>query len=225
MKLLKFSFALIALLALSTTNVYAAETKQPESPGAATAAKAKDSTKAEQKKAETPKSNPVVVMSTTLGDMTIELDINNAPVTVRNFLSYVDSGYYEGIIFHRVIPGFVVQGGGFDLQYRRKSTNAPIANESDNGLKNLRGTLSMARTADPNSATSQFFISLNDNPNLDWQNNRPGYAVFGKVTKGIEVIDKMALLPQGMQTGVFANAPNDRVIIKSVTRVSKGDKK
>ena len=145
-KILKL--AISCLLSLATFGSFA------ETPAAA------------DKSAETPQ----VIFQTTLGDLKIALFPEQAPVTVENFLHYVDSGFYNGVIFHRVVPGFVVQGGGFDQEYQRKITQAPIANESNNGLQNLRGTLSMARTGDPNSATSQFFINLKDNPPLD---NRP----------------------------------------------------
>lgn len=163
--------------------------------------------------------NPRLLMRTSLGDMTIELYPEAAPKTVANFAAYAKAGFYDNTIFHRVVPGFVVQGGGFDLQYRRKPTFDPIVNESSPSLKNLRGTLSMARLPSPDSATSQFFINLTDNPSLDWKPSQPGYAVFGKVIQGIEVIDKMATLPQGDHNGVFDNAPNEPVVILSVIPV------
>jgi cyclophilin family peptidyl-prolyl cis-trans isomerase len=138
--------------------------------------------------------NPVVEMKTSLGVIVIELYPDKAPVSVENFLQYVKSGHYNGTIFHRVVPGFVVQGGGFDASARQKPTRAPIKNEAGNGLKNERGTLSMARTSNPDSATSQFFINLKDNVMLDFRNPSPGgigYAVFGKVTQGMDVVDAM----------------------------------
>lgn len=169
----------------------------------------------EQKKAA---ATPQVVFQTTLGDLKIELLPEQAPITVENFLHYVDTGFYNGVIFHRVVPGFVVQGGGFDQEYQQKKTQAPIANESLNGLQNLRGTLSMARTGDPNSATAQFFINLRDNPQLDGRPGQPGYAVFGRLLDGLEVIDTMAEQPQGDHTGVFMNAPNKAVVIERAYR-------
>lgn len=169
--------------------------------------------------------NPKVVMKTSLGDMTIELFANEAPITVANFIAYVKSDFYKDVIFHRVIPGFVVQAGGFDTQYQRKQTQAPIANESTSRVKNLRGTLSMARLPNPDSATTQFFINLQDNRNLDWRPGQPGYAVFGKVISGIEVIDQMATLAQGNHSGVFVNAPNEPVVISSVTLLEEASKK
>lgn len=161
---------------------------------------------------------PVVIFQTTLGDLKIELLPKEAPASVANFLNYVDSGFYNGVIFHRVVPNFVVQGGGYDQEYQKKATNAPIPNESDNGLRNLRGTLSMARTMNPNSATSQFFINLRDNIQLDYQPNRPGYAVFGRLISGLEVIDAMAQQEQGKFSGVFENAPNTPIVIQRAYR-------
>lgn len=166
-----------------------------------------------------------VVLHTSLGQVVVELFGDQAPLTVANFLQYVDDGFYDGVIFHRVVPNFVVQVGGFDKNFRRKETRAPIKNESDNGLLNLRGTLSMARTAAPGSATSQFFISLRDNPHLDGQGG-PGYAVFGKVIgNGMDIIDKLPELPQGDHSGVFANAPNEPVLIQKAYRLEQSTAK
>ncbi len=183
-------------------------------------------------KTETVKETPpapaapvYVTFDTSLGSFTIELLPNEAPLTVKNFLFYVDNDFYKDITFHRIIPGFVVQGGGFDKQFRRKQTAAPIVNESNNGLKNLRGTLSMARTNNPNSATSQFFINLVDNRSLDWAPGRPGYAVFAKVISGMDVVDAMTKLEQGKYMGPFINSPNEVVWIKKAIRVPKPDAK
>lgn len=161
--------------------------------------------------------NPVVLMETSLGNVRLELYQKSAPVSVRNFLDYVNSGYYSGTIFHRVIPGFMVQGGGMTVDLKPKSTRAPIKNEADNGLKNDRGTLAMARTGDPNSATSQFFINVVNNDGL----NRPrpdgfGYAVFGRVIEGMDVIDKIVTTPQKQLNAVFQNVPETPVVIKSM---------
>ncbi len=158
-----------------------------------------------------------VTFDTSEGAFEVELYPEKAPATVENFLEYVNAGFYSGVIFHRIVPGFVVQTGGFDQHYQRRETRAPIVNESANGLRNLRGTLSMARTSMPDSATSQFFISLIDNKSLDWKPGSPGYAVFGKVTQGMDVIDRMAQLPQGNHKGLFSNAPNKPVIIKGAS--------
>lgn len=150
------------------------------------------------------------------GSIFIELDTEKAPQTVRNFTRYVREGHYSNTIFHRVIAGFMIQGGGFDTRIHRKPTHAPVPNESDNGLSNARGTIAMARTRDPDSATSQFYINLVDNPHLDGQPGRPGYTVFGKVTRGMEVVDAIAALPT-RAWGQFRNLPVEPVIIESVT--------
>jgi peptidyl-prolyl cis-trans isomerase A (cyclophilin A) len=161
--------------------------------------------------------NPQVIFSTTKGDLTIELYANKAPISVRNFLAYVDNGFYDGVIFHRVIPGFVIQGGGFTPEMAKKPTKAPIKNEADNGLRNLRGTLSLARTQDINSATTQFFINLSDNTALDHRPGNFGYAVFGKVIKGMEVVDTIAGVPTGNH-GHYRDVPTIPVITKKATR-------
>ncbi len=139
--------------------------------------------------------NPQVRLETSAGPVTVELYEDKAPLTVANFLKYVDAGFYDGTLFHRVIRGFMIQGGGFDQNGQRKATRAPIQNEADNGLSNERGTLAMARTGDPHSATAQFFINLVDNGNLDFSGKNArgwGYAVFGKVTDGMSVVDNIA---------------------------------
>ena len=157
----------------------------------------------------------MVVFKTNLGEIHIEVDEANAPVTADNFLQYVRDGFYDGVIFHRVIPGFVIQGGGFDETFQQKKTRAPITNESNNGLDNDRGTLSMARTNDPNSATAQFFINLNDNAPLNAAGSRPGYAVFGKVVSGMDVVDAIAEVPTGAAGPFRQDAPQDTVTIES----------
>lgn len=157
-----------------------------------------------------------VVMTTSHGDITIELDADKAPITVENFLAYVDEGFFDGTIFHRVIPGFMIQGGGMSEEMIQKKGRAPIKNEADNGLKNLRGTLAMARTADVNSATSQFFINLNDNAFLDHGARDFGYAVFGRVIEGMDVVDAIAAVQTGNR-GMHQNVPVEPVrIIKAV---------
>ena len=161
----------------------------------------------------------VVLMKTSLGNIKIELMQRESPITVKNFLSYVKAGYYSGTILHRVIPGFMVQGGGFTSDMKVKKTGQPIKNEASNGLKNDRGTIAMARTSAPDSATSQFFINLVNNDNL----NRPmpdghGYAVFGKVIEGMDVVDKIASVSTGVTMG-FPNVPKTPVVIKSITVV------
>lgn len=162
---------------------------------------------------------PMVKMSTSLGELTIELYPDQAPETVDNFLQYVEADFYDGTIFHRVIPGFVLQGGGFTPSMERKTTREPIDNESDNGLENLRGTLSMARLPDPHSATSQFFVNLADNPHLDHQGgDQWGYAVFGKVVDGMTVIDEIAGVETTTKTG-HRDVPTEPVVIEEAQRV------
>ena len=161
--------------------------------------------------------NPRVVMETSMGTMVIELYPDKAPISVKNFLAYVDSGFFDNTIFHRVMPGFVIQGGGFEDGMKKKETNDPIKNEADNGLRNLRATLSMARTSQVNSATSQFFINLKNNSALDHGSRDFGYAVFAKVVKGVSVIDKIA----GVKTttkGHYRNVPAEPVFITSAQR-------
>ena len=163
--------------------------------------------------------NPRVELDTTLGKIVIELDPEKAPKTVENFLGYVKSGFYDGTIFHRVIPKFMIQGGGFTADMSQKPTQPPIANEADNGLKNLRGTLSMARTNDPASATSQFFISVVDNKFLDHTDKTPrgwGYAVFAKVVEGMDVVDKIAAVKTSNR-GPFGDVPETAIEIKKAT--------
>ena len=160
---------------------------------------------------------PVVVLETTLGEITLQLDAIRAPVTVANFLSYVDSGHYNGTIFHRVIPRFMVQGGGFDASMVQKPTSQPIRNESQNGLHNERGTIAMARTSNPDSATSQFFINLKMNMNLDGGPGNAGYAVFGKVVDGMSVADEMVLQPTGSVKG-HQDVPLEPIVITKAYR-------
>jgi len=163
--------------------------------------------------------DPMVKMSTSLGTLVIELYPEKAPETVENFLRYVDDGFYDGTIFHRVIPGFVLQGGGFTPDMNRKPTREPITNESDNGLQNLRGTLSMARLPDPHSATSQFFVNLVDNPHLDHPGSGQwGYAVFGKVVEGLQVIDEIAGVETTTRQG-HRDVPAEPVVIEEASRV------
>jgi peptidyl-prolyl cis-trans isomerase B (cyclophilin B) len=163
----------------------------------------------------------LVTLNTSKGKIVIELDDQEAPITVANFLSYVDKGHYAGTIFHRVIPGFMVQGGGFDETYSQKSVDAPITNEAGNGLRNLRGTLAMARTSVVNSATSQFFINIVDNPFLDHKdetNSGFGYAVFGKVIEGMAVVDSMAVVDTGAGGPFKKDVPVTQIVIQSATR-------
>jgi len=159
--------------------------------------------------------NTMVDMKTSVGNIEIELFNDKAPVSAKNFEGYVKSNFYAGTIFHRVIPGFMIQGGGMDANMIEKVTKAPIINEASNGLKNTRGTLAMARTSDPNSATSQFFINVADNNFLNKSSMDAGYAVFGKVTKGMEVVDKIVGVPTG-NYGMHQNVPKQPIKIISV---------
>jgi cyclophilin family peptidyl-prolyl cis-trans isomerase len=161
--------------------------------------------------------NPQVQFKTSQGEFTVELYPREAPITVENFLQYVTDGFFDGTIFHRVVPGFVIQGGGLTPGMEAKQTRAPITNEARNGLRNERGTLSMARTNDVNSATSQFFVNLKDNAFLDNKPGNFGYAVFGKVTAGMDVIDKIAKVRTGRVKG-YDDAPLDTVAIESARR-------
>jgi peptidyl-prolyl cis-trans isomerase A (cyclophilin A) len=211
-RLFNIIIALILLISLST-----AQEKQ--------SAKKFDNPKSE-------KGNPVVIMKTSLGTIKIELFRDKAPISVKNFLSYVDEKYYDNTVFHRVIKGFMIQGGGFMAvdPIKQKPTKAPIKNESDNGLKNDRGTIAMARTQDPNSATSQFFINVVDNNSLNRGAADPnGYAVFGKVIEGMDIVDKIrdvmtGNLPAIARSGeqemktTFQNVPLTKVVVESVRR-------
>ena len=159
---------------------------------------------------------PTAIIHTSMGDITVELDEDRAPATVANFRRYAEDGFYNGTIFHRVIPGFVIQGGGMEPGMVEKDTREPIENEADNGLKNLRGTLSMARTSDPHSASSQFFINLVDNGYLNHTSKTQagwGYAVFGKVVAGLDVIDKIAAVKTG-RSGMHRDVPVEDIIIE-----------
>jgi cyclophilin family peptidyl-prolyl cis-trans isomerase len=160
----------------------------------------------------------MVKFDTSHGPFTVELFPDQAPVTVENFLRYVDEGFFDGTIFHRIVPGFVIQGGGLTADFRNKRTREPIRNEATNGLKNTRGTLSMARTNDINSATSQFFVNLKDNDFLDHSPGSFGYAVFGRVSEGMDVIDKIARVPTGERQR-YQDAPLEDVVISSARRI------
>lgn len=165
----------------------------------------------------TASDNPRVVLRTSEGDITLQLFANKAPVTVENFLDYVDAGFYDGTIFHRVIPDFMIQGGGLTADLREKQTSAPISNESKNRLHNTRGTIAMARTGDPDSATSQFFINQRNNLRLDWAPGRPGYTVFGEVILGMDVVDFIASAPT-RETGGMAHVPEEPIVIEEIVR-------
>jgi cyclophilin family peptidyl-prolyl cis-trans isomerase len=156
---------------------------------------------------------PRVAFITSMGDFVVQLDRERAPLSVTNFLHYVDTGFYAGALIHRVVPGFVIQGGGFTKTYAEKHTQPPIPNESGNGLSNLRGTIAMAREQAPHSATAQFYINLADNRKLDPRADRWGYAVFGKVISGMEVVDKIAAVATGKAGPFDKDAPLTQVVI------------
>jgi peptidyl-prolyl cis-trans isomerase B (cyclophilin B) len=162
---------------------------------------------------------PRVLIETTMGDISLELFPEKSPKTVENFLQYVDEGFYDGSIFHRVIDGFMIQGGGFDQDYNRRETRDAVLNEADNGLRNERGTIAMARTGDPHSATAQFFINHSDNPALDHRNKGAGwgYAVFGKVIDGMDVVDAIATTQTGPGGPFGQDAPREMVVIKQIS--------
>ncbi len=167
--------------------------------------------------------NPKVLMKTNKGDITIELNADKAPITVKNFLSYVDEKFYDGTIFHRVIKEFMIQGGGYTPDFHEKSTKAPIKNEAANGLKNSRGTIAMARTNEINSATAQFFINHVDNTYLDHRDSTPagfGYAVFGKVIAGMDVVDAIASVPTTTRS-YDEDVPRETITIISVRRIQE----
>jgi cyclophilin family peptidyl-prolyl cis-trans isomerase len=165
--------------------------------------------------------NPVVVVNTSLGNFKVELYPDKAPITVKNFLNYVDAKFYDGTVFHRVMPNFMIQGGGFEPGLKQKTTGEPIKNESANGLSNTRGTIAMARTPQPDSATAQFFINVKDNPHLDRAKARDGvgYCVFGKVTDGMDVVDKIKDV-ETADRGEHEKVPVKDVVINSIRRAN-----
>jgi cyclophilin family peptidyl-prolyl cis-trans isomerase len=207
---------LAAVFALSATAFAETESEAATEEAPETEAKAEKAEKAEKE------SNPLVVFETTKGKMTIELYPKEAPISVENFLTYVNEGFYEGTVFHRVIPRFVIQGGGMDADMNRKATHKPIKNEADNGLKNLRGTLSMARTNDPNSATSQFFINLVDNVALDKSATSAGYAVFGKVIRGLDIVDAIAKV-ETTTKGQYRDVPAKPITVTKAYVKTEGE--
>ncbi len=164
-------------------------------------------------------SGPRVTIQTNLGDIVVALDRERAPATVENFLRYVKEGFYDGTIFHRVIDGFMIQGGGFTRDFQRKETHPPIRNEADNGLRNRRGTIAMARTSNPHSATAQFFINVADNSFLDHTRPTPngwGYAVFGKVVEGMDVVDRIRKTPTGAGGPFPRDVPRSEIVIRKM---------
>lgn len=168
---------------------------------------------------QTPLPNPQVVIKTSEGDITLRLFRDKAPMTVANFLAYVDAGFYNGTLFHRVIPNFMIQGGGFLPDMTEKPTNEPVVNESRNRLHNTRGTVAMARLTDPDSATAQFFINQRSNLQLDWKPGQEGYTVFGEVRLGMNIVDYIATAPTG-KVAMFSDVPVQPIIINEIVRAS-----
>jgi cyclophilin family peptidyl-prolyl cis-trans isomerase len=212
-------FALAAALAGGMSASAQDGTEQPPVPGAAAETIAAAPEAAPD--AEQAKETDMVIIKTTLGDIKVKLAADKAPLSVANFLAYADAGHYNGTIFHRVIDGFMIQGGGFDAQMNQKPTKAAIKNEAANGLQNKRGTLAMARTAIVDSATSQFFINVKDNGFLDFRAPNPqgfGYCVFGEVVEGLDVVDQIKGVKTGVKAGM-SDVPLETVEIVSVTRV------
>jgi peptidyl-prolyl cis-trans isomerase A (cyclophilin A)/peptidyl-prolyl cis-trans isomerase B (cyclophilin B) len=215
--------ALLILAFLVPAFAFAQTGTAPAKPAAKAPAKAAAPAKkaAEPAVSEADKTASKVLIKTNLGDMTVELYPDKAPKTVENFLAYVNAKFYDGTIFHRVIDNFMIQGGGFTPELRQKATRPAIANEAKNGLSNSRGTLAMARTGDPNSATAQFFINVVDNPRLDYTSDANGstwgYCVFGKVISGLDVVDKIKAVPTGAQGPFKSDVPTTPVVIEKIS--------
>jgi peptidyl-prolyl cis-trans isomerase A (cyclophilin A) len=230
---MKMYHVLTAIVVVLVVGVFLAQAQEGSKKTKATKTKSEKSTMQES----VTKGNPVVLMKTSMGNISIELFQDKAPITVKNFLSYVDEKYYDNTVFHRVIKNFMIQGGGFVASepIKEKKTQPPIKNEADNGVANDRGTIAMARTNDPNSATSQFFINVKDNAFLNRSANNPGYAVFGKVIEGMDIVDKIQNVSTGNAPAIaragdkempttFQDVPKTEVVVESIRR-SVGAKK
>lgn len=203
---MKRFFNCLFLVSLFSTSVVFAETKVSEKPD-------------QQQQKEKVVTMQKVEMQTTMGKIVLELDAEKAPKTVENFMTYVNEGFFDGTIFHRVINGFMIQGGGFTADYQQKATHAPIENEANNGLKNDTYTIAMARTNDPHSATAQFFINVADNDFLNFKAENAmgwGYAVFGKVVEGMDVVDKLKAIPTGSGGPFPTDVPQEQLVIEKV---------
>lgn len=209
-------FCLAALMTACTTSKSEEAQTSTQEPN--------EETQSQESAESQPETKPMeyVVMQTNKGEITLELDPNAAPVTVENFLAYVDDSYYDGTVFHRVIDNFMIQGGGFTTDGQKKETRNPIILESQNGLRNDVGTIAMARTNAPNSATAQFFINVKDNDFLNYRPGNPGYAVFGRVTSGMDVVNEIRQVQTGVKNGM-RDWPQEPVIIEKVYR--EGEKK
>jgi len=219
--MLKRALLILALLlpAFALAQTSTAPAKPAAKAPAKAAAPAKKAPEAPANEAD--KTASKVLIKTNLGEMTVELYPDKAPKTVENFLAYVNAKFYDGTVFHRVIDNFMIQGGGFTPDLRQKATRPAIANEAKNGLSNSRGTLAMARTGDPNSATAQFFINVVDNPRLDYTSDANGstwgYCVFGKVISGLDVVDKIKAVPTGAQGPFKSDVPTTPVVIEKIS--------
>ena len=213
--------ALLLTVLFFSSTILAATPVKPAGSSGKNATAASDKTSAAAKTSdETHTANPKVILHTSMGDIGLELFADKAPKTVENFMQYVNEGFYNGTIFHRVIDNFMVQGGGFTKDLQQKRTRAPIRNEANNGLSNLRGTVAMARTNDPHSASAQFFINVVDNKRLDYTSDKDGltwgYCVFGKVTSGMDVVDKMKSVPTAPQGPLPKDVPTTAIVLEKV---------
>nr|CAA6808950.1 MAG: Peptidyl-prolyl cis-trans isomerase PpiB (EC [uncultured Thiotrichaceae bacterium] len=226
---MKQALALMLILAFGTAGCGAAETTTNSGSATQQETTKTETTEATQKNTPSEKktssgdimSNPKVLIETSKGNITIELDAENAPISTKNFIAYVEDGFYEGTIFHRVIPNFMVQGGGMNPDMSEKANKGKIQNEANNGLKNERGTLAMARTPDPHSASSQFFVNVADNSFLNFKSETPqgwGYAVFGKVTDGMDIVDAIVGVKTGNRGG-HQDVPAEPITMDKVTVV------
>lgn len=203
---MKHRILLFCLLLCTTLTAVAADPAASAAPG--------------EKAAPAPAASPRVRVVTSMGSFVIELDPERAPLSVANFLRYVDAGQYTGTIFHRVIASFVIQGGGYDTSYKLKDAPHKVVNESGNGLGNQRGTVGMARTAEPHGADCQFYVNLANNDALDPNSSRWGYAVFGRVVEGMEVVDQIGNVPTGARGPFKEDAPGKQVVIERIERVA-----
>jgi cyclophilin family peptidyl-prolyl cis-trans isomerase len=216
------SFTLAGALLAAQPGGKPAEKKEQPAPAKTDAPKADQPKPAETKPATQEEKLVYVKMSTSMGDIVLELNETKAPISTKNFLAYVDEGFYNGLIFHRVISNFMIQGGGFTPDMQQKKGKDPIKNEWQNGLKNAKGTIAMARTAVADSATSQFFINVVDNPALDTPRDGAAYAVFGKVVSGMDVVEKIRSVPTASK-GMHQNVPKDPVTITKAERIKAED--
>jgi peptidyl-prolyl cis-trans isomerase A (cyclophilin A) len=219
---MRLSTNLLCFLAVSMLGFLGLNSAQAQE-GAAEEVAAEDAKEASADKAKKGNTYEYALIKTDKGDIVVRLNETLAPISTANFLSYAKEGAYNDTIFHRVIDGFMIQGGGFGVDLEKRPTNAPIVNEVTNGLRNDRYTIAMARTNDPNSATNQFYINVNNNNQLNGSPGRPGYAVFGHVIAGIKVVDEIRQTPKTNRGGAFTDSPSTPIVIKSVARIDKAE--